>query len=42
MTKRGFKGRSVQDKKNKQSQELLKQQVNDLAIQMTYLSHQVI
>ncbi|VIO86085.1 Uncharacterized protein BM_BM1974 [Brugia malayi] len=41
MTKRSFKGRSGQDKKNNQSQDLLKQQVSDLAIQMTYLSHQV-
>ncbi|EFO15363.2 hypothetical protein LOAG_13147 [Loa loa] len=40
-TRRSFKGRSGQDKKNNQSQDLLKQQVNDLAIQMTYLSHQV-
>ncbi|KAM3726754.1 AT hook-containing protein [Dirofilaria immitis] len=40
-TKRSFKGRSGQDKKNNQSQDLLKQQVSDLAIQMTYLSHQV-
>lgn len=42
VSKRSFKGRSGQDKKNNQSQDLLKQQVNDLAIQMTYLSHQVI
>uniref|UniRef100_A0A915Q4A4 Uncharacterized protein n=1 Tax=Setaria digitata TaxID=48799 RepID=A0A915Q4A4_9BILA len=41
ITKRSFKGRSGQDKKNNQSQDLLKQQVSDLAIQMTYLSHQV-
>uniref|UniRef100_A0A8R1TV61 Uncharacterized protein n=1 Tax=Onchocerca volvulus TaxID=6282 RepID=A0A8R1TV61_ONCVO len=33
--------RSGQDTKNNQSQDLLKQQVSDLAIQMTYLSHQV-
>ncbi|VDO46898.1 unnamed protein product [Onchocerca flexuosa] len=41
-TKRSFKGRSGQDTKNNQNQDLLKQQVSDLAIQMTYLSHQVI
>ncbi|OZC08174.1 hypothetical protein X798_04790 [Onchocerca flexuosa] len=40
-TKRSFKGRSGQDTKNNQNQDLLKQQVSDLAIQMTYLSHQV-